>query len=208
MSILLQAPFSLSNPPLIFSADSLLKIIDSDLPDVGVSRSRQTVIGVLLNNINNLLDRVQRGYAQAHLRYMHLMASDPPAIEEIRKARAICSTQREILAEASMAAQYFHYMLADLERARESMDMLSIEVPNFAARLDDCLCPTEEMIREASTRRTYHSRIPAILRGLPEVSPTHDHISLPDLANILSNLTLGESLGPRHYSGSRDVLVL
>lgn len=123
-----------------------------------------------------------------------------------------------------MAAKYFNHMLADLERARKSMDMMTIKVPNFAARLDDSMCPTEEMLREASTQRTYHSRespgssfetafqlkfleIPAIIRKLPETSPNHDHVTLPELAKALSNLALAESSSPLPSGGSVNVLV-
>lgn len=134
---------------------------DCEIPESGVHRSRQTITAFILKNVNEMLTKLQRAYTEVYLHYLRLMRSDPPAADEdIRKARAVCFARREILVEAAMSAKYFNDMLPDLERSRKNMDLLSLKVPNHAARLDDYLCPTEEIQRATSTQRTYYSREP------------------------------------------------
>lgn len=129
-----------------------------DVREMGVYRGRSTVKKFLLMNVNDMFDKIHRAFGVLTQNYQRILHSEPPATKEaIHKSRTSWLAARELLVEASMAAEYFNFMLADLERSRESMDLMTMKVPDYSAPVDNYLCPSEEMRRLASVQRTYHS---------------------------------------------------
>jgi len=191
-----QAPSSSPRKSILFSPDNILDLVDCRIQADGLECSRPTITAHILRKVNQIFDVIQQAYWNAYLVYSRLLRSEATQ-EELDKALRACLSARELLAEAWMATKYFNCMLKDLDRSRDAMDLLTMSVPPFAAPLDESLPPSEGM-SQGSMQRTYYSRIPAILRKLPETSPASQRVSLPDvslsdISNTLANTRLGES---------------
>lgn len=97
-------------------------------------------------------------YAAAADKLHQHLDHDPKQVEEA--TRALCASwfsARELLVEASMASRYFHCMLEDLEQSQRNMDLMSMNVPKYAAPVPSYVSSSEQARQQAAIRRTYHS---------------------------------------------------
>ncbi|KZP32561.1 hypothetical protein FIBSPDRAFT_1036714 [Athelia psychrophila] len=195
----------LAEDKLTFDADSLLKVIAGvGAGDIGPRRSRQAVKEYFLKRVKDKFNTMHQTYKNLLDQYHQHLDHDPSQVEKAtHEAYTNWFKARQTLVEASMASRYFHYMLVDLERSQRAGDMMTMNVPKYAATMPSDMHPSEYVREQANIRRTYHSVIPAILRALPdEASISANFLSLPDLADRLSTLHMAdqprEDLQPSH----------
>ncbi|KZP02944.1 hypothetical protein FIBSPDRAFT_1055543 [Athelia psychrophila] len=183
---------------IIFSADSLLNgIAGIHVCDIGPRRSRQVVKKYFLQRVEDTLAAIHKACVAAGIRLRENLDHDPSHVEEAtHQSYDLWFNAREMLAEASMSNEYFHCMLEDLEQSERNMDLMTLSVPTHAAPIPSHVS-SEQLRKKTTIERTYHSKIPAILRALPdEASHTSANLlSSYDLADRLSQLKMADYPG-------------
>ncbi|KZP03895.1 hypothetical protein FIBSPDRAFT_879023 [Athelia psychrophila] len=186
---------------ILFNADSLLRAIAGVyVCEIGPRHSRQVVQEYFLQRVEETITALNRSHAAAGNQLLQDLDHDPLQEEEAtQQSYATWFNARRLLAEASMSDKYFHHVLEDLERSERNMDLMTMSVPLHATPVPSHVS-SEHLREKATIRRTYHSRVPAILRALPdEASPTSpNELSLPDLVDRLSELYMAD-----HSSGDQ-----
>ncbi|KZP15626.1 hypothetical protein FIBSPDRAFT_958641 [Athelia psychrophila] len=128
-----------------FDADSLLKVIAGvGAGDIGPRRSRQAVTEYFLKRVKDTFTTMHQTYKNLLDRYHQHLDHDPSQVEKAtHEAYTNWFKARQSLVEASMASRYFHYMLVDLERSQRAGDMMTMNVPKYAATMPSDMHPSE-----------------------------------------------------------------
>ncbi|KAF7984499.1 hypothetical protein HWV62_13643 [Athelia sp. TMB] len=180
----------------LFSPDNILNLVDYRLPRVTREQhGRHIFTSHILSKVNEAYGVVKKEYNDACEDFLKAKALEAGSSPRLDSQLVHLRLLKEKMTEAWLCAKYFNYMLIDLEQSKSGGDMLIMAVPDTAAPLAPWICESSGLPRH-SAERTYHSRIPALLRSIPLVMPPiPPSATLPDLCAGLSNMNLatGES---------------